>query len=446
MEDSGPAPDAISYNAALLALASARSWQESLVLLGNRSQRGLVLDRQALSSTLRVMSTSGVPLHSAARAVLHFEVGKGGISRLDLEDAARLLEGSTADGGGNTVAGAAVRAEELIPSAAFDPKLEADARALTDDIDAEVGSFRSLVPGVLQDLDLIVKAHYPSVQLELYGSLVDGTAVSSGDLDVSAQIAKEELQRAHPDGVRHQVLRSMVLRAIRNTARTSGAWEVRGAFLVSRVPTLALLHLPSGYNVDLAVNNSTCVEKNQLLRDLATDHVKHLAAIVKLWARRRQVYGKAVGRLSGFALTQLAIFSSQVVPIFAKQASLSQLLRNFFAFYAWHMRWEQECVSVVVGRRSMKVAGRGVPHLSIEDCVSRELDICASDLLEDENARLRVELERAASLLNSPEPSLATVLEELPPLPSSSESADKTSKVWRGERGSMRSAKLASEP
>eukprot|EP00928_Gymnodinium_smaydae_P089812 TRINITY_DN73715_c0_g1_i1.p1 TRINITY_DN73715_c0_g1~~TRINITY_DN73715_c0_g1_i1.p1 ORF type:complete len:1002 (-),score=186.01 TRINITY_DN73715_c0_g1_i1:71-3076(-) len=421
MEESGPDPDAVTYNAALLAMSVARAWQESVSLLERRAARGFECGRLALTATLRALAVPGVPLQIAARALMHFEAGVAGVSRLDLEEAARILEGTLSEEA-LTVAGAPLERRdsphELIAllspdtSSDADQSLEADANALACELDAQGAGLAANLPEVRKDLRRLLQVadplRYDAARLDPYGSVVDGTAGSSNDIDISLEVDLQRFRDAHPQDLRPHVLRGVVLRELRNSAAAaSSTWLVKGAAFAAKVPTLSLSHIPSGCDVDLAINNSICVRKSEMLRDLGTYSSRRLVGIVKLWARRRMVYGKALGRLSGFAFAQMVVFVVQVVPV--REEALAPLLRGFFAFYARHFDWAQECVTVALGRRTLKAAHRGVDHLCIEDCVERDVDLCASDLLFVENNRLRAELQRADDLLATGA-SLATLL------------------------------------
>eukprot|EP00747_Dinoflagellata_sp_TGD_P170928 gnl/TRDRNA2_/TRDRNA2_203725_c0_seq1.p1 gnl/TRDRNA2_/TRDRNA2_203725_c0~~gnl/TRDRNA2_/TRDRNA2_203725_c0_seq1.p1 ORF type:complete len:238 (-),score=28.01 gnl/TRDRNA2_/TRDRNA2_203725_c0_seq1:89-736(-) len=208
----------------------------------------------------------------------------------------------------------------------------------------------------------------------------------------------------------------MALRRIRDAAQVSEIWSVRNVAFATRAPVLALLHGPTKLPVDVTLNSSTRAERHALLPFLVDKRVQRLIGVVKLWAHRREIYGKARGRLSGFAFAQLAIFYVQVWPA---HQSLSQMVCGFFAFYAERFDWAQECVSVAKGRRVLKASARlrGIPHLSVEDCTDRGIDLCIPHLSEAENDRLYLEFRRASDILRGGPPrtggTLQMVLAEL---------------------------------
>merc|ERR1719215_2595055 len=137
---------------------------------------------------------------------------------------------------------------------------------------------------------------------------------------------------------------------------------------------------------------------------------KDLTTLVKLWARRRGVYGKSAGRLSGYAFGQLALFFAALAP---PQATLPELLCGFFTFYGCDFDWTRECVSVALGRRAFKAqTSFGSDHLSIEDFFARQDDLCAVALYPEENERLKTEFQRAAQLVADPEVSLDALLSD----------------------------------
>lgn len=214
-----------------------------------------------------------------------------------------------------------------------------------------------------------------------------------------------------PRGATREVRHLLALRDVSAALQASDAWSVRSAAFAALSPVLSLVHLATESKVDLTLNNSVCVQKNKLLASLLDARLRSLVTLVKFWARRRRVYGKTHGRLSGFAFAQLAIFSVQVGH---KEQSLSQMFHWFFDFYAKAFDWSSECVSVATGKRLAKasIRLRGSSHLSIEDAVERELDLCIPHLRPEENARLRSEIQRASDIWESTA-SLDAVLEPL---------------------------------
>lgn len=430
MEASGPEPDAVSYNTALWAASHGGAWREGLILLGRKGARGFAQHRSTLTAIMRLLVGAGVPLVHGARALQLFQGSVNcTVSRLDLEDAARRLESASGRSGrSGAVAGAPLTKTATPPTAAepvYDALLEVEVDALARELEEETALFEARAPSVLQDLLALLRDACCPVeydQLQLHGSAVEGTSGGGGDFDVTVVLELQELRRygcSGPSATPH-VAQLAALRVVLKAARGSSLWAVLGAALPAfpiYEPSLALLHRPSESKVDFALSPTRVlgVEKSSILRGmdvgLGNCEVRRLVSLVKMWARRRHVYGQARGYLSGFGFTQLAIFFAQVS---GDHAGLAPLLRGFFFFYAEEFDWAQECVSVAAGQRVFKASARfrGLPHLSIEDCVESGKDLGARHLGADQNARLREEMERACRLLRSAAP-IAEVFAEV---------------------------------
>merc|ERR1712007_390252 len=108
----------------------------------------------------------------------------------------------------------------------------------------------------------------------------------------------------------------MALRNLRVAAQGSQIWSIHDCTFNAKTPLLSLMHVPSACMVDLTVNNSACVAQSIALCSpstaLQSPHAQNLVRLVKLWACKRQVYGKAHGRLGGYALTQMVMFFVQI--------------------------------------------------------------------------------------------------------------------------------------
>eukprot|EP00928_Gymnodinium_smaydae_P044391 TRINITY_DN29616_c0_g1_i2.p1 TRINITY_DN29616_c0_g1~~TRINITY_DN29616_c0_g1_i2.p1 ORF type:complete len:466 (+),score=113.67 TRINITY_DN29616_c0_g1_i2:55-1398(+) len=417
-----PPPDAVSYNTALWAVSHARAWECGLDLLGRMSSRRLPRCSATLKATTALFAgTSGAPLSHAVQALLHFTPGEGFVTRLSLEEAARRLESSAGSASSSTVAGQPLHhlaaSPVLLPAAAAVAELDAEAMVLAAELEAASLRAAERAPEVLQDLQALLAARFPSLVLEVYGSLAEGTAGSAGDMDIVGIISAEDLYGTATqigDGSLTQHARLLLaFQAVVDAVATSDAWSLRSTTFPKFPvydPSVTLVHEPSASQVDfsLALSRAVCVEKTSMLlgleRGLRRAEVRRLASLTKFWARRRGVYGQAQGHLSGYAFTQLAVFFAQVAPT-RPSPSLAQLLVGFFSFYARDFDWATECVSVATGRRVEKASRRflGVRHLSIEDSVERWKDLGAAHLDALGNERLQQEFQRAAALLGNAE-------------------------------------------
>eukprot|EP00929_Paragymnodinium_shiwhaense_P107420 TRINITY_DN73512_c0_g1_i1.p1 TRINITY_DN73512_c0_g1~~TRINITY_DN73512_c0_g1_i1.p1 ORF type:complete len:816 (+),score=141.88 TRINITY_DN73512_c0_g1_i1:177-2624(+) len=406
LEEHGPTPDVISYDATLLALASVKAWQECLRLLQRKAALGMEQGRHVLGAATRCFMTPEVPVHQVASALSFFKAGVGGITRLDLEDVARRFEGSASDGSGQTVAGEPLRwMRPLRANVETHPSLEREVDDILQDMAPNSSTFFTKMGVVMQDLDALACSAYKSARVQPFGSAVEGTVVGGGDIDVSVEITVEELRRSpaviDPSAPGSHLLQTVGLAELLQRAQNTAAWSIKGAVFSAETPVLSLHHMATGCKVDLTVNNTVCVEKSRVVNEKCPSlAAKQLVQLLKTWAKRRCLYGKALGRLSGFALTQMAIFAAQLAP---RGASAAQLLQAFFLLYSEDFDWKQECVSIVVGQRVGKASQRlhGIEHLCIEDCVERGIDLCATHLLPEESATLKAEIDRGALLLKT---------------------------------------------
>ncbi|CAK0889698.1 unnamed protein product, partial [Prorocentrum cordatum] len=303
------------------------------------------------------------------------------------------------------------------------PSLRADLEALSLQLEAHSARMLAASPGVLADLEAMLLPRFPSARLGLYGSVPEGTAGLHGDYDATLELGPGDLERwrqagssTAQDGTAGdpvpRAVQSAALRDLSGLAQASSTWALRRLALDARVPSATLAHRSAGLRVDLTIGRAACVQQSRDLGRRMPPRARRLVQVVKYWARRRRLYGRAHGRLSGFAFTLLAVFFCQVSDAFQE---LSGGLAGFFAFYASDFDWAHECVSVAAGRRTAKSTPwlRRVPHLSIEDPFDRWTDICVPHLTEAECSRLQEEFRRAHRMMHQTSGvSLADILSE----------------------------------
>jgi len=268
------------------------------------------------------------------------------------------------------------RTRELDPDTAFTDGLLRYWRRTPED--------EALVQESLRELE-IVRESLPeseTYKLSAFGSVVSGFGMRGCDLDVV--LCREPPLGEAEDGI--ETLLNLE-RALKGSAFT-----VKDVVKKARVPLLKLDY--KGQELDLSVNNPRPLQNTLLLKAYAQLHsnVTDLVLLVKLWAQANRLKGAPARHLSSYALTLMVIYYLQVVcgvpslqeSGFAREAvelecgrcwkSATEMLHDFFAFYAWEFRWGTEVVSVRCGRRQdvdsdqfRELGGRWDERLHIED-------------------------------------------------------------------------------
>lgn len=268
------------------------------------------------------------------------------------------------------------RTRELDPDTAFTDGLLRYWRRTPED--------EALVQESLRELE-IVRESLPeseTYKLSAFGSVVSGFGMRGCDLDVV--LCREPPLGEAEDGI--ETLLNLE-RALKGSAFT-----VKDVVKKARVPLLKLDY--KGQELDLSVNNPRPLQNTLLLKDYAQLHsnVTDLVLLVKLWAQANRLKGAPARHLSSYALTLMVIYYLQVVcgvPSLQESGlageavelecgrcwkSATEMLHDFFAFYACDFQWGTEVVSVRCGRRQdvdsdqfRELGGRWDKRLHIED-------------------------------------------------------------------------------
>ena len=137
-------------------------------------------------------------------------------------------------------------------------------------------------------------------------------ALRGGDVDVTVMPPLPREGHLNAEGVRH--FQQGILIDWMRELEDQG-WKVAKVGLGGRVPVLTVQLKGARRVADLTVRNGLAVHKSALLREYALldPRLGDLVRFVKLWARRRGVYGQARGYLGGYACTLLCISFAQLV-------------------------------------------------------------------------------------------------------------------------------------
>jgi len=220
----------------------------------------------------------------------------------------------------------------------------------------------------LKTLDKIMKDLDARWRVRPFGSAANGFCTRFSDLDVTCfqdpndglpcATATETISLLHPLLQEHS------------------SFEVLEVITSARIPLLKT-RFEKKLEVDISFQNTDPLANTQLLRAYAELNilVRHVAILVKLWAKSVGVCGAQNGHLSSYSLTLMVIYCLQIddyvklpcLPTDAYsaggkktvmpklrwqcQAKLSELLMRFFAFYATDFCWGYEVVSPRLGRR-----------------------------------------------------------------------------------------------
>jgi len=409
VELTGPA-----YNAALVAAARGNLWAYALDLLREMVDRSVPRTRRSCQALLRACEPAQRFREAAgALGLFHNQLDSHYLDHISDRLERRLLgvvqtfkRGSVADVVG---CGPKLALQSTMPL------------VLTRDLPRPTAT-----PVDLGPLAAAVTAALPGATLWPLGSAVEGLRATGSDVDTTVILPAGPLDgETRPENDERE-LRHFILRRLRPllASRACGL-EVLDLLLVPRMPILRLC-LPCGTRSDLSVENRLGCRKSSLVAaHLATcPALRHVCFLLKVWARRRGVYGQTIGYPSGLAFACLGIFFGQCleppiartldpaavppcaqwdeIPPGASQGQppdlVPRLIVSAFAFYADDFDWEYEVVSIRRGQRSHRVPSPGCV-LSIEDPVQPELDLAAPYMDAARSAALRAEFRCGWELL-----------------------------------------------
>lgn len=267
----------------------------------------------------------------------------------------------------------------------------------------------------------LVRQLGPDWRLDSFGSAANGFLTRGADLDVTCYQTSGLVE--DPKTVSRQIKRKL-LPALSKLPHFS----IKDKILKARVP-IVKLKFRDYLDVDLSCHNQQALHNTYLLRAYANLNpiVRGLVLCVKHWSKQEGVVGAAMGNLSSYSLTLMALYFLQVdvtlampcIPTaYASMANMSwycvmplaDVLRRFFVFYGVSggagFAWGFEVVSVRTGRRNLisdpifsGLPGREAERLHLEDpFLSRNLNCVLTTPNEE---RLKLAFQEAAAAIDA---------------------------------------------
>lgn len=171
--------------------------------------------------------------------------------------------------------------------------------------DAFITIVKSLIPAeeekakqqqLLTLLEKLIIKEWPTARLYLYGSCANSFGVSKSDVDLCLVMEDTDINKAD------------VLLKLADILQSDNLQNVQ-ALTRARVPIVKLMDPATGISCDICINNVLAVVNTRLLRDYARIdmRLRHLAFIVKHWAKSRGVNETYQGTLSSYAYVLMCI-------------------------------------------------------------------------------------------------------------------------------------------
>ena len=295
--------------------------------------------------------------------------------------------------------------------------------------------------GLIRHLQKIFSTRFKGSNLQAFGSSQTGLNLRNGDVDLCLIINAKDVKK--------------ILKRMRGILNDQGMEDIV-TIPRARIPIVKFRDPRSGFEVDIAINNSLALHNTELLKAYAEcdSRVKELILTVKHWALQRAICDAYEGTFSSYGWTLLAIAHAQMIePNLAPNLQISEereevkidkkiydvtvstqinagdskstvgeLLAGFFERFAHNWNWHDDVVSIANGGSiSRKEKGwkyeqpgaieaieatlegkdlhMGNHHLSIEDPLDKEHDLCRVVRPEGE-LTIRNELLRAARMIS----------------------------------------------
>lgn len=278
-------------------------------------------------------------------------------------------------------------------------------------------------------LERIVSQEWPDARLYIYGSCANSFGFSKSDIDVCLRIDDADFNK------------SEILLKLADMLQSENLQNVQ-ALTRARVPIVKLMDPATGISCDICINNMLAVVNTKLLHDYAQIDVRlrHLAFIVKHWAKSRGVNETYQGTLSSYAyvlmcihflqqrrppilpclqemrITHYAMVDNVVCAYFDQvedlvgfgsrnQESIGKLVWAFFNYWAYRHDYANDVISVRTGstmRKHSKDWTRRIGNDRHLICIEDPFEI-THDLGRVVDKRsikvLREEFERAAEIM-----------------------------------------------
>ncbi|CAK9021639.1 unnamed protein product [Durusdinium trenchii] len=255
---------------------------------------------------------------------------------------------------------------------------------------------RKVIQLCIQKLKELVRQLGEFWELHAIGSAATGFSATSGDLDVTCFHSSV--------GMQDSVLATRELKMkLMPLVRMEPSVELIEESWNQQIPSLKL-RFAGCLNVDLSCHNVDGLQNTLFLKAYSnmSPLVKQLVVCIKLWAKGSQLCGALSHHLSSYAFSLMVIFFLQVhpnwrLPVLPTMGfgpdwvlddvkttkwtppvnfvnCLSQMICDFFSFYAVDYAWAEEVMSVRLGRRAFArepsfraLAGVTARRLHIED-------------------------------------------------------------------------------
>jgi DNA polymerase sigma len=153
----------------------------------------------------------------------------------------------------------------------------------------------------------------PGLTAEVFGSSASNTATKGSDMDVA--IVTKGGKRLHKDTPKFVLTK--LLRRLRDPALNKGRFRNALGILGARVPILKFTDALTGVQVDLAVSQDVHAYKSQLMHAYTEmdPRVPQLIAVVKAWAKARNLNDASSGTLNSFGYALLVVQYLQMVSV-----------------------------------------------------------------------------------------------------------------------------------
>lgn len=260
--------------------------------------------------------------------------------------------------------------------------------------DSRISSLRSQRSEAFEEMKSVVKlALHGKADLRLFGSVVTGLCEDASDIDatvsVDFQLLNFTLTGSHVM-ISPQSLCGLAVQRIADYVNLHSylGMAILQLVVAAKVP-IVTIRLPSGFVVDLSINNELPLFNTALLKCYAEtdERVRILVLCVKRWAKLMSISGAKTGNLSSYGWTMLCIYFLQVceqpvLPSIQAEAgevnrrftcrstgrqfnvgfaphrarllnahSITDILQAFFVFFSRSFVWGREVVSIRTGAR-----------------------------------------------------------------------------------------------
>ena len=146
----------------------------------------------------------------------------------------------------------------------------------------------------------IFSTRFKGSNLQAFGSSQTGLNLRNGDVDLCLIINAKDVKK--------------ILKLMRGSLNDQGMEDIV-TIPRARIPIVKFRDPRSGFEVDIAINNSLALHNTELLKAYAEcdSRVKELILTVKHWALQRAICDAYEGTFSSYGWTLLAIAHAQMI-------------------------------------------------------------------------------------------------------------------------------------